>query len=221
MKPEYYQLPVELMGRAVDAMDVKDPKVYGNYLAQTYYYVSHSTRMLAFAGGLMKRQEEPHFRRFIKHISEEVAHDLLAEKDLHDLGMKPVDFQHLPETRAFWEPQYYKMQFEHPLALMGYIIALESFATVHLPRFYQKAKETYHGKACRFIQLHAEEDPDHIDKAIQLTSTLSPELQELVLINIIQSAKSYVAMVKACDTPVYQASNKTIPQFYHDNKIGC
>jgi pyrroloquinoline quinone (PQQ) biosynthesis protein C len=95
---------------------------------------------------------------------------------------------------------------------MGYIIALESFATTQLPRFYQKVKETYDGKACRFIKLHAEEDPEHIEKAIQLTSTLSEDLQDIVLANVVQTARSYVVMVEACITPLssdlhYSTSN--------------
>jgi pyrroloquinoline quinone (PQQ) biosynthesis protein C len=210
MKTEYYQFPVELMGKVVDSMDAKNPMVYGNYLAQTYYYVSHSTRMLALAAGLMKRNDESHFRRFVKHIGEEAAHEVLAEKDLQDLGMKPSDFGHLPETRALWEPQYYKIQHENPLSLMGYIIALESFATTQLPRFYQKVKEVYEGKACRFIKLHAEEDPEHIEKAIQLTSTLSNDLQETVVANVVQTAKSYVVMVEACVTSLSSSSQYSL-----------
>lgn len=199
MKAEYYQKSVELMGTTIMDMDVKNPKVYGNFLAQTYYYVSHSTRMLAFAGGLMKREEENHFRRFIKHISEETSHEILAERDLQDLGMKPSDFYHMPETRALWEPQYYKMLHEGPLSLMGYIIALEYFSCTYLPAFYKKVQDVYGVKAGRFIKLHAEEDPDHIQKAIELTEKLSPDLQEIILVNIMQTARTYSMMMEACE----------------------
>lgn len=207
MKAEYYQLPVELMGKTIEKMDVANPKVYGNFLAQTYYYVSHSTRMLAFGAGLMKRTEENHFRRFIKHISEESSHEVLAERDLQDLGMNPSDFYHLPETRALWEPQYYKMLHEGPLSLMGYIIALEYFSCTHLPAVYKRIQEVHGSKAGRFIKLHAEEDPDHILKAIELTSQLSPELQETILVNIVQTAKTYSLMVETCiDSATIDAS---------------
>lgn len=198
MKAEYYQLPVELMGKTINKMDISNVQIYGNFLAQTYYYVSHSTRMLAFGAGLMKCHEENHFRRFIKHISEESSHETLAELDLQDLGMKPSDFDHLPETRALWEPQYYKMLHQSPLSLMGYIIALEYFSSAHLPAVYKRIQEAYQTKAGRFIKLHAEEDPSHIEKAIELTSTLSSELQEIILVNIVQTAKTYSLMVEAC-----------------------
>ncbi|MGE0527035.1 MAG: hypothetical protein AB7P49_08235 [Bdellovibrionales bacterium] len=64
MKAQAYVEPVLRMANAVNAMDISKPQVYGNYLAQTFYYVSHSTRMLAFAAGLMKREDESYFRRF-------------------------------------------------------------------------------------------------------------------------------------------------------------
>lgn len=213
MKAEYYQIPVELMGRTIEKMDVSNPQVYGNFLAQTYYYVSHSTRMLAFGAGLMKRSDENHFRRFIKHISEESSHEILAERDLQDLGMKPADFYHLPETHALWEPQYYKMLHEGPLSLMGYIISLEYFSCTHLPAVYKRIQNAYGAKAGRFIKLHAEEDPDHILKAIELTSQLSPELQETILINIVQTAKTYSAMVETCIESATTDTSRTFTEF--------
>lgn len=213
MKAEYYQLPVELMGKTIAKMDVSNLQVYGNFLAQTYYYVSHSTRMLAFGAGLMKRSEENHFRRFIKHISEESSHEVLAERDLQDLGMKPTDFYHLPETHALWEPQYYKMLHEGPLSLMGYIIALEYFSCTHLPAVYKHIQDTHGTKAGRFIKLHAEEDPDHIQKAIELTSTLSPDLQETILVNIVQTAKTYSLMVDTCIQSATIDTSRTFTEF--------
>lgn len=213
MKAEYYQLPVELMGKTIMQLDVQNPKAYGNFLAQTFYYVSHSTRMLAFAGGLMKREDENHFRRFIKHISEETSHEILAERDLQDLGMEPADFYHLPETRALWEPQYYKMLHEGPLSLMGYIIALEYFSCTYLPAFYHKIQSAYGGKAGRFIKLHAEEDPDHIQKAIELTEKLSPQVQEVILVNIMQTAKTYSMMIEACSESSALGTNSKLVEF--------
>ena len=186
------------MTQAVDNMDIKNIRIYGNYLAQTFYYVSHSTRLLAFAAGTMKREQENHFRRFIRHIAEESAHEVLAEKDLSDLGLKPHDFLQLPETRALWESQYYKVLHESPLSFMGYIIALEYFASSHLPSFLKKLEAIYGTKARRFIKLHAEEDPDHIEKALVLTESLPKVEQDLIYVNLKQTALTYTAMVEAC-----------------------
>ena len=43
---EPYMQDVE---RVMDSADWSDPDIYGNWLAQTYYYVCHSTRLLAAA----------------------------------------------------------------------------------------------------------------------------------------------------------------------------
>lgn len=199
MNTEKFLKPVEEMIQAVEKLNLNDKKTYGNYLAQTFYYVSHSTRLLAFAAGLMERKDESHFRRFIRHIAEESAHEVLAEKDLKDLGMKPEDFLQLPETRALWESQYYKVLHESPISFMGYIIALEYFASSYLPKLLERVESIYKGQGRRFIKLHAEEDPDHIVKALELTASLTEQEQELIYINLAQTAQTYSRMVEACE----------------------
>ncbi|MBS1982527.1 MAG: iron-containing redox enzyme family protein [Bdellovibrionales bacterium] len=198
MKPADYQIPVSEMAKAVSEMDVSNPLVYGNYLAQTYYYVAHSTRLLALSAGLMGKNDEEHFRRFVKHIAEENAHDVMAEADLHDLGFTIEDFPELPFTRTFWESQYYKVEHEGPFALMGYILALEYFACTNLPPLLEKVEKLYGGKARRFIKVHAEEDPDHTEKAIKVIEALTPEQQAVVMVNLKQSAAVYAALTRAC-----------------------
>lgn len=189
------RIAVELMGNSIDRLDIKSERIYGNFLAQTYYYVSHSTRLLAFAAGLLKPIDEKTFRRFIKHISEESSHEILAEKDLNDLSLSPIEFRHMEETRCLWETQYYKIMHESPLAFMGYILALEAFACEYFPALLEKLEAHYGGKAIKFVKLHAEEDPDHVEKAIQVIESLDQASQELVLINLHQTAKMYTNMI--------------------------
>ena len=43
------------LGRAVEATPWHDKAVYGGFLAQTNYYVSHSTRLLALAASRSRR----------------------------------------------------------------------------------------------------------------------------------------------------------------------
>lgn len=212
MNTDLYRIPADLMGKTFHQIDIKNPVVYGNFLAQSFYYVSHSTRLLAFAAGLMKKTEESYFKRFVKHIAEESAHEVLAERDLSHLGMKVSDFPQLPETKALWEPQYYKALHESPLAIMGYIISLELFSSLYLPELYLIVKNAHGEKASVFLKLHAEEDPDHTEKAIALTEQLPGELQQSILANALQTAKSYSYMLRACeDNTTVKAKNQVTP----------
>lgn len=192
-----YEQSLHHMKESLNAFDLKKKDAYANFLAQTYYYVSHSTKLLAFAAGLMKKEDEFLFRRFIKHISEESSHELLAEKDLGDLSMTHRSFEHLSSTRMLWETQYYKIQHEDPASFLGYILILEAFACHCFPEFLTKIDESFKG-AHRFVKLHAEEDPDHIEKAFDVIDKLSDERKELVRINMVQTANAYIAMLKEC-----------------------
>ena len=202
MIKENLNAPVHMMVQAMDSVNIKDESVYADFLAQTYYYVAHSTRLLALAAGLLSKEDEKYFRRFVRHIGEETSHEVLAEKDLKDLGHSPEDFYHKPETKALWEPQYYKILREDPMGFMGYILVLEQFACVRLDSLLKDVESAYEGKAKRFIKLHAEEDPDHVDKAIIFSESLSTERQKLVVMNMYQTATAYSQLLKSCGDKV-------------------
>ncbi len=192
-----YERSVQKMKLALESFDFSQKEIYSAFLAQTYYYVSHSTKLLAFAAGLMKPEDQSLFKRFIKHISEESSHERLAEKDLESLDQKIDFFEHLPSTRMLWETQYYKIQHEDPASFLGYILILEAFASYCFPDFLIKIDKNYSG-ASRFVKLHAEEDPDHIEKAFDTIEMLTNERKELVRINMVQTAEAYITMLKSC-----------------------
>ena len=192
-----YENSLQLMKSAIENFNPKKKDHYAQFLAQTYFYVSHSTKLLAFAAGLMNKEDETLFRRFIKHISEESSHEVLAEKDLNDLSFSLTAFKELPATKMLWETQYYKIQHEDPASFLGYILILEAFACHCFPNFLEKIDQAYEGKAHRFVKLHAEEDPDHIEKAFDVIDRLSEERKELVRINMNQTAKAYTMMLES------------------------
>ena len=80
---------------AVSAMDARgrsfawtDRAAYAGWLAQTYYYVRHSTRLLAAAAARFPhgRAGDTMHHRFGAHIGEEKRHELLCVRDLQALG---------------------------------------------------------------------------------------------------------------------------------------
>lgn len=177
---------------------------YAEYLAQTYYYVSHSTRLLAAAAARFSQADQAFHRRFLKHTDEENSHELLALRDLQKLGYKLEDFPELPQTRTFYEIQYYKIEHCDPAALLGYILALETLAGRELQETKSKLLDFY-GKDCvKFIQVHADEDPDHIQKALEVVDALSPERHSVIDQNMEQTAICFVALLKAAEERAIQ-----------------
>ena len=150
-------------------------EAYADWLAQTFYYVSHSTRLLATAAGRFPRDASGNalHQRFAKHIAEEDRHELLAEHDIGALGLTLARFPERDSTRMFYETQYYKVEHQDPIVLFGYILPLEAVA-VSRGRWVLEQIEPQYGRAAgTFLRVHAQDDVDHLDKAFAALQGLS------------------------------------------------
>jgi uncharacterized ferritin-like protein (DUF455 family) len=176
------------------AMPWTNKEFYKNWLAQSFYYTTHSTRMLAFAAGWSPTTEQNYYRRSLAHIREEQSHDLLAVRDLEKLGSKRENYEELEVCRALWEPQFYKMQ-RSTKALLGYILALEYLAVQTFPTLNQVLTETYGKEATHFVRVHAEDDPDHVEEAFHQIAACSKEEQLEILKNFNQTCVMYTALL--------------------------
>lgn len=182
---------------AIDAYPWLDRRRYGDWLAQTYYYVRHSTRLLAAAAARFEFTErgDAMHHRFGAHFGEEKKHELLALHDLKSLGFTLEQFPERPLTRAFYEAQYFKVEHLHPASLLGYILLLEGVA-VSRGRWISERVETAFGKGCAtFVNVHAADDPDHIEKALEQVQALDEMPRALVEQNLLQSTELYTAML--------------------------
>lgn len=195
MQPDY-RTSVDLMVKSLNEIPWDNKHVYAEFLAQTYYYIRHSTRLLAASAARFSQEDQPMHKRFLKHTDEENSHELLAIRDLQKLGYNILDFPELPQTRSFYEVQYYKIEHCDPASLLGYILALEATAT-HLGAIKEKITHCY-GKECvKLIQVHADEDPDHVEKALQYIGSLKADRVNVIQQNLEQSAILYVSMLSA------------------------
>ncbi len=174
-----------------------DREFYSNYLAQTFYYVRHSTRMLATSAGRLTYEDQQNLHlRFLKHLSEEAGHEKLAINDLKHMGHTPNDYKELNSTRYFYETQYYKIEHRDPLAIMGYILYLEVLAQNVCPPLSKKIETLFGKKASTFLLVHGEEDPHHVEEAQKLLMTLSPPSLEIIIENLEQSANAFNLIMK-------------------------
>ena len=165
-------------------------KFYQEYLAQAYYYTSHSTKLLAAAAGNCNQNQESYYKRCIEHIKEEHGHDLIALSDLKVTHDTLENHPELSSTKAFWEPQYYKVQ-KNPYSLLGYIFSLEYKVVVSSKEVYAKIKAAHGDKCCNFLKVHIEDDPDHVKKAYDQIMSLNEIDQKLIWQNYEQTTDMF------------------------------
>jgi hydroxymethylpyrimidine pyrophosphatase-like HAD family hydrolase len=173
---------------------LNDKFIYANWLAQTYYYVAHSTSLLGYS---LPHLNKMNFKRhFEKHLGEEAQHDLLVLKDLERLGFTLQDFPEQSLTQAFYQSQYYRIAFEGGSSLLGYILFLEAMTSDWGKLAYDQIKKT-HKNSALFLKVHAEEDPDHVEKAIQAIMELPHDDQGKVISNMYYSYEIYSKLIQS------------------------
>jgi hypothetical protein len=190
---KHYILSMESYSRTFATDLFHDQEIYAQWLAQTYFFVRHSTSLLGYALPYLKDDKLRH--HFEHHLSEEERHDMLALKDLEKLGKNIKDYSEFVSTQAFYQSQYYRISFEGATSLLGYILFLEGLAVNWAKDSYLHIQETHKGSLL-FLKVHAEEDPHHLDEAIKTIETLSASEQVSILRNLKYSQAMYEHMMQ-------------------------
>jgi Iron-containing redox enzyme len=186
------------LGHSITRFPWTDSGAYAVWLAQTYYYVRHSTRLLAASAARFSHDERGTalHSRFSTHMGEEKRHELLCVHDLKHLGAPIEKHKELHATRMFYEPQYYKVEHLTPLALFGYILPLEAIGPYYGKDLIDPLMRA-HGESCvSFMKLHAGEDVEHLNKALQLMSGLSLNERSVVEENMLQTTHAYLFLLE-------------------------
>lgn len=191
-----FELSMAPLQKTFLEMPWDDKHVYGAWLAQTFYYVSHSTRLLALSAAHCNHQEQGVYHsRFVEHLREEKGHEKLAIRDLEKLGLGITDFPELPELSAFYQTQYYWIQHQSPLSFLGYILCLEGLAVRGGQEVFNTVANMYGKEAASFLKVHATEDVGHLQTAIDYTKKLQNRELALVIENMKLSCSLYKAML--------------------------
>lgn len=205
-----YKSSVAFMTEGIRSYPWDNKEAYAQFLAQTYYYICHSTRLLAASAARFSQEDQSMHKRFLKHTDEENSHELLALRDLQKLGLKLQDYPELAQTKTLYEVQYFKIEHHDPADLMGYILALETMAGHDFPWLKEKLTGLYGKECAKFVQVHADEDPDHIEKAVKVIESLKSHRLPEININIEQTAICYVAMLDACKEKALRKTLKKV-----------
>lgn len=186
----------------------EDPKAYGMWLAQTYYMVNHSTRLVALAGALAEIGNESLHARFIDHAKEERGHQLVCISDIKALGYNLDDFPQLTHSACMYQIQYYWIQYKGPTSFFGYTLALECLAEKFGPEVGQKIVKAHGNKATKFLALHAEADVGHVQEAYRAIDKLTTPQLEIAIENLRLSCSIYRSMLEGSAEFAFKSNQK-------------
>lgn len=204
----------------INQCDWRNKDFYADYAAQTFYYVRHSTRLLALSASRLNYEQEQSFHlRFIKHLGEESNHEKLALNDLKHLSHSISEFEEYNTTRLFYEPQYYKIEHERPLALMGYILYLEALAKNVCPSLTKTITELYGAEATSFLRVHGQEDPQHVEEAVKMIAGLGQANLHEIEKNLIQSSYAYNQMIYTMRVRWGKSQDKKVASFENNEEV--
>ncbi len=171
----YTEAKINHVTKKVLSLNWENPKVYGDFLAQVYFYVCHTTRILGAAGSRFPLHEQKLHLQCMRHAGEEKSHEQLSFLDLKTLGFKPTDFPELPATKALYRSAYYLIERESPMAIVGYAYFLEWLAVAAGLKLLEVVEPIYGQKAVKHLTVHAKEDPEHIVAVEEMIEKLPKE----------------------------------------------
>ncbi len=183
-------MAVQMSAKSVFDLDFSDRLIYETWLAQAYYFVRHSTPMLALSCGLAIENREYNLR-CISHLAEEKGHDRMLLNDLKKIGSSIENVPEFSSTRALYQTQYYWIEHVNPVSFLGYIMVLEGIAVHCGPR---KVEETKSFAGSSFVKLHAQEDLDHFQSALSQLDLMSEKDQRDIVGNAEHTADLYRLM---------------------------
>ena len=88
---------VEQLGASAQEFPWENKTAYGYWLAQTYYFVRHTTSFLSLTASRFGPWERDRQYFQLRHLKEESGHDQLLLDDLDALGLRLEAFIELPE----------------------------------------------------------------------------------------------------------------------------
>jgi pyrroloquinoline quinone (PQQ) biosynthesis protein C len=95
----------------------------------------------------------------------------------------------------FYEPQYYKLEYQAPSVLLGYILPLEVIAPQSGGLVIEQVTAAFGPRCANFMKVHAQEDVAHVGRALALVEALPSHERDLIEENMKQTALAYTGML--------------------------
>ncbi|MBN8553883.1 MAG: iron-containing redox enzyme family protein [Deltaproteobacteria bacterium] len=188
---EAFNREMVLLQKIYNKFPWQNREAYARWLAQTYHFVCHSTRLLSLSAARFSLSQNKFHLRCLDHMKEERSHEILALNDLKHLGYPISQFPESSMTSAFYQSQYYLIDYAHPLALYGYILCLEGISSTAGKDVYGQVCKAFGEKTATFWKVHSQEDDGHLAEAFEKLSMAAPTEADIILQSLKQSSDLY------------------------------
>lgn len=182
---------------SVESFPWENKQAYAAWLAQSYYYVRHTTIFLSLMAGKYGIASPEGHKETLSHLREEHGHDKLALNDLKALGVDVQAFPEQPPTTLLYQTQYYWLHCFGPATLTGYSLMLEGLSARYAPDVAKRVEKAHGTKTASFLKVHGVADQHHFAEGVERLA-LAPKIEiENALKNLAQSTELYRSLLNA------------------------
>lgn len=138
---------------------------YASYLRQVFHHTRENPQIQTLATVYFRGHQRAAIKRFFRHASSELGHDILALEDLRTLGedvARLAEENPLPETAALIAFPFHQIYNLSPVGYLGYLFFLEFLPTGNGGALMDALERVgVEGGAMRFLRDHATIDVGH------------------------------------------------------------
>ncbi len=171
-------------------------EVYAQWLAQTYFYTRHATRIISWAAAKTPHTHEWVHLKLIKLIEEEKNHEELAHHDLRNLNFSLDEFSEFSSTTAYYSTLYHLIEHQNPLCIFGYFSILEGLALTAGVKLYQYVEKQYGKNTTSFLKVHCVADVKHFEEDISILAKFNEKELDVIERSVDLSISLYKTMIK-------------------------
>ncbi len=188
---KHFETKLDEADLEIQAFPWEDLDAYCAWLAQQYFLVRHSSRLLALA---ISKIEDGRIRNeYIQHLHGEHDHDVLLLNDLKSLGRSIGEFRELPSTRLLVHNQYYWLNHGTHDTLLGYAQYLEGVSIFIVPKVVERLEKAG-VSALSFLKAHSESDELHYPEGFARMRRNGVDTENVVVPNLEESHLMYTRM---------------------------
>jgi len=141
--------------------DWTNKELYALWLAQEYYAVRHTTKLLCLTSSRSMVDDFSRRNKILSHCAEEIGHEHLAYADVLALGYTAESFPaETFDVRAMYQSVYYMIERVNTYSICGYGILAEGVNALGGGSFYNKVSGIF-GNCKSYLELHKDVDILH------------------------------------------------------------
>jgi hypothetical protein len=138
---------------------------YKGFLLETYHHAGLNPQIQAYCTMFFSNNPRDMVTLFLRHATSEIGHDLLAAKDLTNLGIPEKNIygsKPLPTTLALNALVTHMIQFKDPICYLGYLFHLEFLPTQNSHPYIEQLRSLgVKDDSLSFLLEHASVDIGH------------------------------------------------------------